>query len=313
MTFSELPHRHTLVNPENSPDLSSQTPPLVLRCISDRSFSFEYGASTVKVRYPSFLKVRGRRGGPRGRITEYSKASGRRLQQAALDADPSIKSRMCLTYPQGKKPNGVKMKEDLFKWLKRLARLKEKFGYFDQLWVMEFHTKKGSPHEGYPHYHIYLTWDTEHPDTRQLHLHMAKAWNDIVDPEDVWHKWWHERYENFEKWEVRNGAYFRKYIFKSDQKRIPEGFGWTGRFWGHSAGLIPPKKIKTSEDLKKKYFGADPKMAQFILRSLCNSQARKIDRHRRRKARGRIHSYTYMTGRKALDQIFDWCDRQAPF
>lgn len=50
-----------------------------------------------------------------------------------------------------------------------------------------------------------------------------------------------------------NGAYTTKYLDKSSQKNVPEGFGQVGRFWGCNRGLVPDPEIITPENLQAQF------------------------------------------------------------
>jgi hypothetical protein len=49
----------------------------------------------------------------------------------------------------------------------------------------------------------------------------------------------HNNDKNFISWDMGNGSYICKYLEKSRQKDVPDGFLNVGRFWGSSRGLVP--------------------------------------------------------------------------
>jgi hypothetical protein len=50
-------------------------------------------------------------------------------------------------------------------------------------------------------------------------------------------------------WEMNGAGYLRKYMSKLAQKCVPDGFGWCGRFWGATCGLVPDPVTIEAEDL----------------------------------------------------------------
>jgi len=50
-------------------------------------------------------------------------------------------------------------------------------------------------------------------------------------------------------WEMKGAGYLRKYMSKEAQKCVPPGFGWCGRFWGCSRGLVPDPVALDADDL----------------------------------------------------------------
>jgi hypothetical protein len=50
-------------------------------------------------------------------------------------------------------------------------------------------------------------------------------------------------------WEIKGAGYLRKYMSKKAQKCVPDGFGWCGRFWGSTRGLVPDPPIVLASDL----------------------------------------------------------------
>jgi len=50
-------------------------------------------------------------------------------------------------------------------------------------------------------------------------------------------------------WDMKGAGYLRKYMSKEAQKCVPGGFGWVGRFWGCSRGLVPDPVTIEADDL----------------------------------------------------------------
>jgi hypothetical protein len=97
------------------------------------------------------------------------------------------------------------------------------------------------------------------PFSHELWQRLGAAWNRIAEPDSQEHLWWHtgERLNrrtgkverSFMNWEMNGGGYLRKYMSKEAQKCVPPGFGWCGRFWGHSRGLVPEGQEIHAEDV----------------------------------------------------------------
>lgn len=183
----------------------------------------------------------------RGEVQMFSPKSASRLTRVARCADPALVSQFCLTYHQ-RNPSGTEAKKDLDSWLKALRRAVPGAGY---LWILEFQTR------GVPHFHVWLSV----PFSVEMWQRLGAAWNRIAEPESQEHLWWHtkERWNaqtrkverSFMNWEMNGGGYLRKYMSKEAQKCVPPAFGWVGRFWGHSRGLVPEPDFFPREDVPK--------------------------------------------------------------
>lgn len=179
----------------------------------------------------------------RGEIQMFSPASASRLTRMARNAFPALVSQFCLTYHESN-PDGKTAKKHLDTWLKCLRRLLPDVGY---LWILEFQSR------GVPHFHVWLT----EAFSVQVWKHLGSAWNRIAEPTSPDHLWWHteERRErgkvqrSFINWDMNSAGYLRKYMSKEAQKCVPEGFGWSGRFWGASRGLVPDPVVLEADEL----------------------------------------------------------------
>lgn len=180
----------------------------------------------------------------RGAIQMFSPASASRLTRLARNAFPALISQFCLTYHEAN-PDGKTAKRHLDRWLKSLARAAPGAGY---LWILEFQTR------GVPHFHVWLTV----PFSEALWKRLGAAWNRIAEPSSPEHLWWHteERrgpggkvQRSMLDWDMKGAGYLRKYMSKEAQKCVPEGFGWSGRFWGASRGLVPEPVTLEASDL----------------------------------------------------------------
>lgn len=181
----------------------------------------------------------------RGEVQMFSAKSASRLTRLARNAFPALVSQFCLTYHQ-RNPDGATAKKHLDAWLAALRRAAPGVGY---LWILEFQTR------GVPHFHVWLTV----PYSEALWKRLGRAWNRIAEPDSPQHLWWHteERLDartgkvqrSMLDWEMKGAGYLRKYMSKEAQKCVPDGFGWVGRFWGASRGLVPDPVTLEASDL----------------------------------------------------------------
>ncbi len=160
-------------------------------------------------------------GGLRGEITEFSKASRRRLMKLlnSIDRDrASLPYFVTLTYHNAwpKDRHGRKRHLDAFR--KRLERV---YGQFPAVWRLEFQKR------GAPHYHL-LMWLSE-PDLWRLRNRISWLWHEVVDPNDMQLLDAGTRVEIPRSWRGVN-SYAAKYMGKLEQ--LQEGAASVGRFWG---------------------------------------------------------------------------------
>lgn len=246
-----------------SPFLESPEPKAKAKLPTPDEFSAELDAlPRPKNRTPDYLEVLPRdvrvvrdlgpqpkpehlEGTTRGEIEIFSPHSASRLTRLARNASPALISQFCLTYHQAN-PDGKTAKKHLDTWLKALRRAAPGVGY---LWILEFQSR------GVPHFHVWLTC----PYSVDLWKRLGKAWNRIAEPDSPQHLWWHteERTDpktgkvqrSFLNWDMNGAGYLRKYMSKEAQKCVPAGFGWCGRFWGATRGLVPEPVVFTPDDL----------------------------------------------------------------
>lgn len=181
----------------------------------------------------------------RGEVQMFSAKSASRLTRMARNASPALVSQFCLTYHQAA-PDGATAKKHLDAWLMAVRRAAPGAGY---LWILEFQSR------GVPHFHVWLTV----PYSEALWKRLGKAWNRIAEPDSPQHLWWHteERLDartgkvqrSMLDWDMKGAGYLRKYMSKEAQKCVPDGFGWVGRFWGASRGLVPDPVTLEASDL----------------------------------------------------------------
>jgi len=182
-------------------------------------------------------------------IQRLSKRSLSRLALTAQVLSPLLRSMLTLTYGVNYPLNGKLAKEHLQKMLTYLKKL----GCKAYLWFMEFQTR------GAVHFHIML-------DLGQFHINLyreelARLWAHITEPYGGF-EYSRIKPDRFKRklvrvdldpknskaavfevarhprtWELlrsKDGAakYVTKYALKSEQKDVPPGFKFAGRFWG---------------------------------------------------------------------------------
>ena len=170
-------------------------------------------------------------------IQGFSNHSRTRLRFAASNCSDLIRSQFCLTYHEYWPINGKEYKRQLNLFL---TRARQAFPFLAYLWVSEFQTR------GCPHVHFYSDLPANEENRRIL----AGIWHKIADPSNEFHRWFHaERPDAMTPWDMGTGNYLCKYLDKSHQKSIPEGFHSFGRWWGNSRGLVPPPEVVTAEEI----------------------------------------------------------------
>jgi hypothetical protein len=181
----------------------------------------------LKIKRP-YLTAKQKNKGPRGKIFEFSDASGRRLEFTARNSGHKIRSQYCCTFHNSWPMDGKSLKKMLDKFLQRLRR---KFPGLHYLWVLEFQEREA------PHIHLF----TDIPPNRKNRWFLADAWLESSgQTDDPKCRRFHRSPKNFFKWEMTNGQYLSKnYIGKPEQKDVPASFHDVGRFWGASQNMTP--------------------------------------------------------------------------
>jgi hypothetical protein len=177
-------------------------------------------------------------GGHRGEIDSFSYNSRKRLRFSVLNSFPFLISQFCCTYHHLPPSNGTDLKKHLNLFLTRIRKT-VKCHY---IWILEFQKS------GNPHFHLFFTV----PRNDGLHEYLARSWNRITK-ETPTHYLFHRHPKNFIDWDMGNGAYVTKYLDKSSQKNVPDGFGKVGRFWGCSRGLVPDPEIIFPETIEAQF------------------------------------------------------------
>lgn len=164
-------------------------------------------------------------GSTRGNVHEFSESSRRRLMRFMRECRAEYRVFLTLTYPPGFGENGAECKNHLRRFIQELKRYNERRqnqngqGEWSALWFMEFQRS------GRIHFHLFTTH-------RYAKEWVSRTWYRIVGSDEVRHLRAGTNIKSL--WGGRDGArkYAAKYTYKIEQKRPPEGFGWTGRYWG---------------------------------------------------------------------------------
>jgi hypothetical protein len=167
-------------------------------------------------------------GGPRGHITEFSKASRRRLQKVLASVDQgriSVPLFVTLTYPREFPGDPQICNAHLRAFRERLTR---RFGKAGCLWRKEYQKR------GAPHYHLLLFLAVP---PEQLRSWVSESWYQIVGSGDERHLCAGTQVVRVKSWRGARG-YAAKYLGKLEPSqptdRIPpfQGAETTGRLWG---------------------------------------------------------------------------------
>lgn len=213
---------------------------------SPRAYTIVRGGSVVEVSSKSLVPGRGRRGGRKGAITEWSMRSRRHcFKCVAMASWGRFKILfITLTYP-GKEASefvpsdGRVGKRDVAAFRKRLVR---RFGVLGGMWKQEFQRR------GAVHFHLWLAVPLDHPlagdrlgiVSSEFQKWLAVAWYESVGSKSVNHLFagtgsrWLDAGESPQR-------YIKGYLVKGKgkeyQNRVPDGFDHPGRFWGWFGGL----------------------------------------------------------------------------
>lgn len=171
----------------------------------------------------------------RGEIDAFSNKSRARLKFTASNAFPHLVSMFVCTYGDSVVPtDGRVAKKHLHRFLMCIRR---KFPLASYLWLLEFNTKRNCPH-----FHIFLSF----PAKKEIRLWLAKTWVRVVGAEGEEKKKMlsvHEHSLSFIDWNMGKAGYLTKYLEKSSQKNVPQGFQKVGRFWGSTRSIVPPPAV----------------------------------------------------------------------
>ena len=163
--------------------------------------------------------------GTRNSINGFSASSAIRMRRYLRSCVAEYGTMLTLTYPCGHGYEGRSCKDDIRRFIQELRRYtirNEPSGSADQwstFWFMEFQER------GSIHFHMFTTH-------RYPKEWVARRWYEIVGSEDERHLLAGTRIESIKAKRAGTISYASKYAVKSEQKVVPESFGWSGRFWG---------------------------------------------------------------------------------
>lgn len=160
-------------------------------------------------------------GGKRGKVSEFSAASRRRMLYLVGKIDRAkLPIMVTLTYPAEWPVKSSDWKRHLKNWWHRLKRKVPGVG---AIWKLE-PQKRGAPH-----YHL-LIWGLEGVPLGELIAWVSRSWYQVVGSGDERHLWAGTRVEPIRS---RQGVlrYATKYLGKINEAGA-EGWDEPGRFWG---------------------------------------------------------------------------------
>lgn len=206
-----------LILPTQSPGLSTahiwpQQPPAAL--------STALGGSLARIEFPSGGKRPRAGGGRRQTISEFSRASRRRLLQLLNSLNRNkikLPLFITLTYP-GEFPEDPRVwKKHLQAWRRRMLR---KFGRCPMVWRLEFQKR------GAPHFHLLAFVDAPLAEVRGF---VSGSWYEACGKISAEHLRAGTNVEAVRSWAGVN-AYAAKYMGKLE--KLAAGVENPGRFWG---------------------------------------------------------------------------------
>lgn len=187
-------------------------------------------------------------GGPRGRITGFSKASRRSLLRRMASINRSAfrayKGRVfsvTLTYPNEYPEDPKLCKRHLDALRKRLTRT---YGEFSAFWRL------GIQRRGAYHFHLLLFVPPSFGKVKELRHFITNSWYEVCGKICEGHLLAGAHVEEVRNWS-RATSYMEKYVAKSE--RFPEGME-TGRVWGvWNEELLPVQWETVKVSLKDAY------------------------------------------------------------
>lgn len=186
----------------------------------------------------------------RGKISGWSKRSWSKLAFLVRSTRVRFKSFLTLTYGETMPTTVEQSKKDLNRFLTKLRKGRKGFEY---VWVLEFQER------GAPHYHLLLTFAPEMAGDRKM---LAAQWCDSIRPE--LHSLERGKvlsvHNHKKAWVVMDdpvGAkmYILNYATKLAQKKCPERYWTTGRYWGASRGVkhSPGRTVALNDEQVRRY------------------------------------------------------------
>jgi hypothetical protein len=227
----------------------------------DTRYTLEVYPSSVRVRRPKTHRPDIARFSRRGKINAFSWRSRRRAGFNSANPSQPCRSQFGLTYHENFPTDGAVCKAHLNTFLTWFRRVYPDHPYF---WIFEFQSR------GAPHFHLFLTIEPKKP----MQSDMAAAWNRITS-ESVEHKKFHNHDKNFIKWRLDSG-YITKYLTKTAQKFVPDGFLNCGRFWGSSRDWVAIPAILHSDEVENS--SAVLRVLERFHVAVCRAAAKKMKR-----------------------------------
>lgn len=181
-------------------------------------------------------------GGPRGQITDFSKASRRRLLRLVNQIDKGRTAKplfLTLTYPAAWPKDPRVWKNHLKAFRERMRR---KYGKFPAIWRLEFQKR------GAPHFHLLIFAEM---DLNRLYLFLSRAWYEVVGSGDDKHLLAGTQAARVKSWRGVK-SYAAKYMGKLEQ--LQEGVQLTGRFWGTWYRDLLPIEAETNRITVSEFF-----------------------------------------------------------
>lgn len=173
-------------------------------------------------------------GSGRTTIRDFSQHSRNQLKFALRNAACEWLTMITLTYPKVFPRCGKVVKSHLNTFLTTLRKAHRGLKYG---WVLEFQSR------GAPHFHIFTTCS---PSPSWV----SRIWYGIVKSEDPRHLAAGTQVKALTTRDEAIG-YITNYANKMDQKAVPEGFSWPGRFWACSRGLAPAVAVLEDVSLRQ--------------------------------------------------------------
>jgi hypothetical protein len=152
---------------------------------------------------------------------EFTESSRKRFARYLKNAEAEYRVFITLTYPPGFGEDGHRVKRDLATFAKRYRRAQEKAGRenYSLVWWQEWQAN------GRCHLHLLGSGYWEHD-------RLAEAWCSIVGSQNRDHLRAGTEIRKIKGKRAQIARYAVKYAVKTEQKQVPEGYGWCGRFWG---------------------------------------------------------------------------------
>ena len=194
----------------------------------------QYKRSSIPERSPAASP-----GGPRGKVTSFSKAARRRMIRFLNQVNPDRLGKpvfLSLTYHNNYRERNPK--QDRTAFLKRVARA---YPGCHWIWRLEYQRR------GAPHWHIIL-WPEVDVDLQAQEDQLCQLWHEVVDPKNIDHAKYGARVVPLSDQRGVN-IYMTKYLSRLDGDEQQCN---VGRRWGHSRGLPtePLAEFKVTEEVE---------------------------------------------------------------